>query len=131
MHLRRALAALLAAAGLLATFAPDALAASSSPLPGARLLVPEDNPAHEWAQRLRHSHPADAALLDRIGNQPVAMWISEEHAYAATHREAVAGRRTGRVPVVVAYAIPHRDCHGAGAPDAAAYRRYIAEMAKG
>jgi endoglucanase len=131
MHHRRILAALAAALGLLATLAPDALAVTGSPLPGSQLLVPADNPAREWAHRLRSARPGDAALLDRIGREPVAMWISQEHAFEASHREAVAARRTGRIPVLVAYAIPHRDCHDAGAPDAAAYRRYISRMAAG
>jgi endoglucanase len=131
MLIRRALIALATAAGLLAVAAPEAPAVTSSPLPGARLLVPEHNPAREWANRLRHSRPQDAALLDRIAREPVAMWISVEHAREASHREAVSARRTGRVPVLVAYAIPHRDCYDAGVRTSADYRRYISRIAAG
>jgi endoglucanase len=128
---RRILIAASAAVALLATFAPAAPAVTGSPLPGARLHVPSDNPAREWVQRLRDSRPGDAALLDRIARQPVAMWISEEHALEASRREARDARRVGAVPVLVAYAIPHLDCHEAGASSSAAYRRYISRMAAG
>jgi endoglucanase len=131
MTIRRVLIALATAAGLLSAVAPQAHAVTGSPLPGARLLVPDHNPAREWADRLRHSRPGDAALLDRIAREPVAMWVSEQHAREASHREAVAARRSGRVPVLVAYAIPHRDCHDAGARSSADYRRYISRMAAG
>jgi endoglucanase len=129
--LRRLLAAAVAAVALLATLATDARAVTGSPLPGARLHVPHDNPAREAAQRLRDSRPSDAALLDRIATQPVAMWISEQHAFEASRREVSDARRAGRVAVVVAYAIPHRDCHDGGAQSSAEYRRYISRMAAG
>jgi endoglucanase len=128
---RRALLALAVAAGLLATSAPAASAVTSSPLPGARLLVPPDNPARNWVERLRDSRPQDAALLERIAREPVALWISREHARPASHRLAVEARRSGRVPVLVAYDIPHRDCHEGGARTSAAYRAYIRDMAAG
>ena len=128
MNLRRVLVAAVAAAGLLAT---DAHAVTGSPLPGAELLVPSHNTAREAANRLRSSRPQDAALLDRIAREPVAMWISRSHARAASHRAALDARRTGRVPVLVAYALPNLDCRGGGLPTSAAYRGYIREMARG
>jgi endoglucanase len=131
MNLRRALVAAAAAAGLLAASAPAADAVTGSPLPGSRLLVPSHNTAREAADRLRDSRPGDAALLDRIAREPVAMWISRSHARAASHRAAVEARRSGRVPVLVAYALPNLDCRGGGLPSSAAYREYIRDMAAG
>jgi endoglucanase len=131
MNIRRALMAALAAAGLLATLAPSAYAVTGSPLPGSKLLVPSDNPAREWVSRLRDSRPSDAALLDRIAREPVATWVSPPHARPASHRAAVEARRSGRVPVLVAYDIPNRDCHEAGARTSDEYRHYISEMAAG
>jgi endoglucanase len=106
-------------------------AATPSPLPGARLLVPSDNPAEWWANRLRRSRPADARLLDRIASQPVALWPSEQHARIVAREAARQARRSGTVPVLVAYDIPKLDCHNAGAPTAARYRRYISDLAAG
>ena len=129
--LRRILIAAAAAVALLVTLVPAAGAVTGSPLPGAQLLVPSDNPAREAANRLRSSRPSAARLLDRIAREPVAFWISQEHAREASHRLALQARSTGRVPVLVAYAIPHLDCHGAGARSSAEYRRYIARIAAG
>ncbi len=131
MNLSRALGVAASAFAVLFASAPTAPAVARSPLPGSQLLVPTDNPAREWAHRLRSSKPDDAAMLERIARQPVAMWISEEHARAASHRAAVDARRTGTVPVLVAYDIPNRDCHEAGAQSSDEYRRYIADMAAG
>jgi endoglucanase len=131
MNLRSVLAALVAALGLLAASASAAPAVTGSPLPGSRLLVPQHNTAREAADRLRSSRPQDAALLDRIAREPVAMWISGQHAREASHREAVHARSTGRIPVLVAYEIPKRDCHDAGARNSDEYRRYISRMAAG
>jgi endoglucanase len=131
MNIRRVLAAAASAAGLLAASAPDALAVTGSPLPGSQLLVPSHNTAREAANRLRSSRPDDARLLDRIAREPVAIWISRQHAREASRRAAVEARRSGRVPVLVAYAIPNLDCHGAGARTSAEYRRYIRDMAAG
>jgi endoglucanase len=130
-RLRTAAVALLAAAGVLSALAAPAPAVTGSPLPGARLHVPRDNAAREWAERLRGSRPGDAALLDRIAREPVAMWISRQHAFEASRREAVDAARAGRVPVVVAYAIPNLDCRGGGVRTSADYRRYISRMAAG
>ncbi|WP_407561265.1 glycoside hydrolase family 6 protein [Streptomyces sp. 184] len=76
----------------------------------------------------------DAALLERIASRPVAEWPSA-HDPAADVRTAVRGAASGgRTAVLVAYNIPHRDCgqHSAGgAPDAAAYERWIGSFADG
>jgi len=132
MKIRRALTAAAGAVALLAVAATDARAVTGSPLPGSRLLVPSHNTAREAADRLRESgRTRDAALLDRIAREPVAMWISRAHAFDASRRAAVEARRTRRVPVLVAYALPNLDCRGGGLPNSAAYRDYIRDMARG
>jgi endoglucanase len=131
MNPRRALTAALAAVALLAASAPSAGAVTGSPLPGAQLLVPSHNTARDAANRLRSTRPDDARLLDHIAREPVAHWVSRAHAREASHRIAVEARRSGRVPVVVAYALPNLDCRGGGASSSAEYRRYISQMAAG
>ncbi|GHB20830.1 glycoside hydrolase family 6 protein [Streptomyces chryseus] len=75
---------------------------------------------------------ADADVLRRISERPVAGWPSGDDP-APDIRDAVRGAaKAARTVVLVAYNIPHRDCgqHSAGgAPDADAYRRWIGAFA--
>ncbi|MFP5375157.1 MAG: glycoside hydrolase family 6 protein [Acidimicrobiia bacterium] len=107
-------------------------------LAGASLYVdPYSNAARE-AAALRGSDPARAALFDKIAAHSQADWLGD---WIATDQlAATAGARidtvtaAGAVPVLVAYAIPARDCGsysagGIGTPDG--YRGWIGELAKG
>src|SRR5690606_18354792 len=88
------------------------------------------------ADRWRSTRPTDARLLQRIAREPQAMWLGS---WYANVRTTVAGvmrqaRAAGQMPVFVAYNIPYRDCFGrasGGALTAAAYRAWIAKLAKG
>ncbi|KAB1984550.1 glycoside hydrolase family 6 protein [Streptomyces triticiradicis] len=77
----------------------------------------------------------DAALLKRIADEPVALWLAGELDPGPAVRSAVASAtREGRTALFVAYDIPHRDCgqHSAGgAADADAYRHWIDRFAEG
>jgi endoglucanase len=89
--------------------------------------------ADAWEARGR---VGDAALLRRIADQPLATWVGDwiPDTVGEVRRITVAARRDHRIPVLVAYNIPQRDCgrHAAGgAADAAAYRRWIARVADG
>nr|WP_202446796.1 glycoside hydrolase family 6 protein [Streptomyces sp. SID5468] len=84
-----------------------------------------------WTERGRED---DAELLGRMAAQPTAVWLGDrdplERARAVTRAAAL----EGRVPVLVAYDIPHRDCgqySRGGAPDGRAYRRWIRRLAAG
>ncbi len=113
--------------------------ASSNPFAGARFYVDPDSDAMAAVARLRNSAPADAAALSRIANTSHADWFGGDTANPDAVRARVAGRvdeirATGALPVLVAYAIPNRDCGsysagGAGSPDA--YRAWIAAFAAG
>ena len=77
---------------------------------------------------------ADAAALRRIATESSAVWFADaEPGYAERARGLVtAAAAAGRTPVLVAYYVPERDCgaySGGGAPDAAAYRTWIAALA--
>jgi endoglucanase len=85
-------------------------------------------------------HPGDprhTVIESRIAAQPAAVWFADFTPDTITARvRAVTsgGVAQGRVPVVVAYAIPGRDCGGAsegGAPDLDAYDAWIDRFAAG
>ncbi|MFF8812506.1 glycoside hydrolase family 6 protein [Streptomyces pactum] len=121
---------------LLAVLPPAACSAGGAepPGPGDALWVdPESRAAREVRRYEAQGRDTDAELLSRIADEPVAEWIGQaprERARAVTVRAA----RDGRVPVLVAYHIPYRDCgnHSAGGargPDD--YRVWIRELAAG
>lgn len=107
-------------------------------LEGASLyLDPYSNAARE-AATLRSSDPARAALFDKVAGQSQADWVGDwiptaELASNVDARiDAIAA--AGAVPVLVAYAIPLRDCGsysagGIATPDG--YREWVRELARG
>ncbi|MDT0397198.1 MULTISPECIES: glycoside hydrolase family 6 protein [Streptomyces] len=85
-------------------------------------------------------HPDDprrAVIESRIAVRPAAVWFADYSPDTITSRvRAVVsgGAAQGRVPVVVPYAVPDRDCggySGGGAPDLAAYDDWIDRFAAG
>ncbi|MGW3813625.1 glycoside hydrolase family 6 protein [Streptomyces sp. NPDC005046] len=101
-----------------------------------RLYRHADSQVRDWVD----AHPDDArrpVIESRIADRPAAVWFADFTPSTITARvRAVtsAGSAQGRVPVVVPYAIPQRDCGGAsdgGAPDLAAYDGWIDRFAAG
>ncbi|MFF7173914.1 glycoside hydrolase family 6 protein [Streptomyces pseudovenezuelae] len=85
-------------------------------------------------------HPRDwraEVIESRIADRPAAVWFADYTPGTITSRvRAVTsgGAAQGRVPVLVPYAIPDRDCGGAsqgGAPDLGAYDAWIDRFAAG
>ncbi|MFE2266482.1 glycoside hydrolase family 6 protein [Streptomyces griseosporeus] len=86
------------------------------------------------------AHPGDPrtqVIASRIADQPAAVWFADfqPETVASRVRAVTSGAAAqGRVPVLVAYAIPDRDCGGAsqgGAPDLGAYDGWIDAFAAG
>ena len=109
---------------------------SSSPFAGRLFYVDPNSNARRQAETLRRSRPQDAALLDRIANQPVAKWlggwVSDIQREVRSAVTTITG--SGALPVFVAYNIPQRDCgsySAGGAGNAAAYKKWIAGFAAG
>jgi endoglucanase len=109
-----------------------------NPLAGRRFYVDPDRQAARQAEQWRSAgRSADAGLIDRIATRPVAHWLVGGDPGAT--RSEVAGvtsraARAGRLPVLVVYNIPHRDCgqfSGGGAAGAEAYRGWIRAVAAG
>ncbi|MFD6491410.1 glycoside hydrolase family 6 protein [Streptomyces sp. NPDC060188] len=91
-------------------------------------------PAAAQIRAWRHQgRTEDAALLERIADEPTALWPAGEADPGPFVRAATtAAERQDRTALFVAYNIPHRDCgqHSAGgAADADAYRRWIGQFA--
>jgi len=107
-----------------------------NPLAGRRLFVDPDSGAKHQADAWRATRAADAALLDRIAEQPQASWFGEwsGDVAASVDRYVSSAEAAGAVPQLVVYNITNRDCGqysagGASAPGA--YRVWIRYFAQG
>ncbi|MFF9048492.1 glycoside hydrolase family 6 protein [Streptomyces parvulus] len=129
---------------------PSVRGASGTPAP-ARTARKEPSRTAEPAGRLyRHpesqvldwvrTHPGDPrrdVIASRVAGHPAAVWFADHTPATITARvRAVTseGAARGRVPVLVPYAIPDRDCGGhsqGGAPDLDAYDAWIDRFAAG
>lgn len=116
----------------------DPVVLTASPFRAARLFVDPASNARRTAAGLRNSDPPRAELFDRIGDHAQADWFGDWHPTSDV-RSAVAARiatirKAGALPVLVAYAIPARDCGGysAGGIDTpAGYRAWVDQFAAG
>jgi endoglucanase len=107
-----------------------------SPFATTPLFVDPAGPARAQARAWREARPADAALMDDLALQPTGLWLGDwtPVVRATVSQRVAAARATGSMPLLVAYNIPGRDCgqhSSGGAPSAAAYRRWIADLAAG
>ncbi|WP_086559812.1 glycoside hydrolase family 6 protein [Streptomyces africanus] len=102
----------------------------------ARLYRHPDSQVLDWV-RAHAGDPRQAVIASRIADQPAAVWFADYAPDTLTARVAAVtsgGAALGRVPVLVPYAIPGRDCGGhsqGGAPDLDAYDAWIDRFADG
>ncbi|MDD7924286.1 glycoside hydrolase family 6 protein [Actinomycetospora chibensis] len=78
----------------------------------------------------------EAAALEKIARQPVAIWPTGETGGVEGEVAGVVSqaRAAGRTPVLTAYNIPNRDCgqySSGGAEDEGAYREWLDAFARG
>ncbi|WSQ07745.1 glycoside hydrolase family 6 protein [Streptomyces sp. NBC_01231] len=101
-----------------------------------RLYRHPESQVLDWV-RGNGADPRQEVIESRIADRPAALWFADFTPSTITSRvRAVTsgGVAQGRVPVVVAYGIPGRDCGGAsegGAPDLDAYDAWIDAFAAG
>ncbi|MBT2382164.1 glycoside hydrolase family 6 protein [Streptomyces sp. ISL-11] len=103
--------------------------------PTAPFWVEPSSPAiHQervWRERGRDE---DATALQRISERSTAVWLTGDDPKAQAEQVTRRAEAEGRIPVLVAYNIPHRDCgqySSGGAADAAHYRTWTARAATG
>ncbi|MGH4030507.1 glycoside hydrolase family 6 protein [Actinomycetota bacterium Odt1-20B] len=107
---------------------------SGPPAAANRLYRHGDSQVLDWV-RAHRGDPRRPLIESRIAARPAAVWFADYRPGTITARvRAVTSAASGRVPVLVPYAIPDRDCGGAsqgGAPDLAAYDAWIEKFAAG
>jgi len=108
----------------------------ANPFAGKKLYVDPDSNARRQADTWRRSRPADAALLERLANQPVAKWLGgwAGNIQREVNQAVSTITSAGALPVFVAYNIPNRDCgsySAGGAGGSNAYRKWIRDFASG
>jgi endoglucanase len=103
---------------------------------GSAFYVDPATSAAKWAA----ANPGDsraAVIRDRITTVPQARWYTTTN--TSTVRAEVdsfvgAATAAGKIPILVVYNIPNRDCGGAsggGAPSHTAYRQWVDQVAAG
>ncbi|MFJ5231299.1 glycoside hydrolase family 6 protein [Kitasatospora sp. NPDC088391] len=141
-HRRRRAAALavsaaLAAGGLVVAAQGGAGAAVQGSLPADTQFYKD--PASQVVKWVA-ANPGDSrtpVVSRRIASQPQAVWFANyrpDNVTSDVRTITSAAAQAGRVPVVVAYMIPNRDCGGAsagGAPDLASYDAWVGRFAAG
>jgi len=107
-----------------------------NPLAGKAFYVDPANPANlQAATFTAENRAADARQMRKIADRAVAHWLTAG-TDARKEVDDLVTRATaaGRIPVLVAYNIPHRDCgsySAGGAASASAYRSWIRTVAAG
>lgn len=110
--------------------------AAANPFAGTLLWGRLNDPARGQVTAWKRSRPADAALVARIASHPRALWLGDwfTDVRGVVAREVGAASRSHALPVLVAYAIPQRDCGGHSAGGMAGpqeYGAWINEIAAG
>ncbi|MHC0434111.1 glycoside hydrolase family 6 protein [Streptomyces sp. O3] len=109
--------------------------ASDSPSPAAEspFWVDPDSPAARQAEQWRaQGRTEDAALIERIAAQPVAVWPAGDDPGPKIRAASRGAARDDRTAVLVAYNIPHRDCgqySAGGAHSVDFYRQWLGAFA--
>jgi endoglucanase len=141
MYRRRTLG-LLAAATMMALGAATVArsiseSGAANPFAAAPFFVDPGSAAARQARVWRRSRPSWTRAMRKIAAQPQADWFTNPdpaHTYGDVRRHVLRIAAAGKLPVLVAYAIPARDCgsySSGGARSALAYRRWIRRFAAG
>ncbi len=110
--------------------------APAQPWPVRELYVNPHTDAANQARVWAASNPADAAVMAKIAAQPHAMWFGDWNSNLQAEVSGYVGAAAAarRMPVLVAYNIPSRDCgsySAGGAAAAADYSTWIQKMVAG
>jgi endoglucanase len=110
--------------------------ASGNPFKDMKLWVDPDSLAMLTANSLRKKDPEKAKILDKIAQQPQALWVGDWNKDVKRYMEYILGKTKadGAVPIFILYNVPGRDCgqHSKGGLKTGDdYRRWIRKVAKG
>jgi endoglucanase len=116
--------------------APKPPRAEGNPFSGMKLWIDPDSLSMLTANSLRKKEPQKAKLLDRIAQQPQALWVGDWNRDVKRYLEAVLDKTKadGAAPIFVLYNVPGRDCgqHSKGGLKTAdEYRTWIRKVAQG
>jgi len=137
MSRRRTLLTLLAgtvaaaAAGAALVLSPLAAQAADSPF-----YVDPETQAARWVAA-NPNDPRMPVIRDRIASVPQARWFTQNNTSTVAAEVSAftsAAQAAGKIPIMVIYNIPNRDCGGAsggGMPNHSAYRAWIDQVAAG
>lgn len=115
--------------GILPIFGNEA---EANPLKGKTLYVDPNSNAARQAAEWRETAPEKANLMDKLADQPSSRWFSNAVTYDEVRGYVQAANDEGKLPVLVAYYIPNRDCNkysSGGAKTADEYYDYINTLA--
>jgi endoglucanase len=118
------------------TEAPTPPKATGNPFKGMKLWVDPESLSMQTASSLRQKDPEKAKLLDKIAQQPQALWVGDWNKDVKRYIEHILGKTKpdGAVPIFILYNVPGRDCgqHSKGGLKTGDdYRRWIRKVAKG
>ncbi|QFZ21475.1 glycoside hydrolase family 6 protein [Saccharothrix syringae] len=127
-----------------ATALSGALVAAALALAGGTAAQAADSPFYadpsSSAARWVAQNPGDSragVIRDRIASVPQARWFTTTNTSSVRAEVSAfvgAAASAGKIPILVVYNIPNRDCGGAsggGAPSHSAYRAWVDEVAAG
>jgi endoglucanase len=104
--------------------------------PSSLFYVDSDTAAAAWVAA-NPGDPRAAVIRDRIARVPQGRWFTQNNTAAVRSEvDAYVGaaEAAGRIPILVVYNIPNRDCSGAssgGLPSHDAYRKWVDQVAAG
>jgi endoglucanase len=118
------------------TEAPKPPKAEGNPFKGMKLWVDPESLSMLSANSLRKKEPEKAKLLDKIAQQPQAMWVGDWNKDVKRYIEYIIGKTKadGAAPIFILYNVPGRDCgqHSKGGLKTGdEYRRWIRKVAEG
>ncbi len=106
---------------------------ATQPVQSGVLYVDPASAAAAQAKKWRSSNPTDAQKMDVLAAQPTAKWFGGWSGDIQTAVDTYVSRAAaaGKIPVLVAYNIPQRDCGGYSAGGSTDYTGWIGAFARG
>jgi endoglucanase len=97
------------------------------------MYVDPNSQAQQQVDAWASSDPTDAAEISNIASEPQGFWFGSWSGDVQSAVSSVVGAAAaaGKVPVLVAYDIPHLDCGSGGASSSTAYESWISSFAAG